>query len=80
MNINLDKIKFDIGIALVPKPMLEQSGASVTIRIADELFLDNLISICAKVSDRPQYATIDLVEGEIRILKKNIKSKYLLKL
>lgn len=81
MNINLDKIKHDIGKFLDSKPVIEQSEISICISYAgDSLFIDNLISICEAISDRPEYATIDLFVGEIRISKKYIKSKYLLKI
>lgn len=81
MNINLDKIKHDIGEFLDSKPVIEQSETSICISYAgDSLFLDILISICGAISDRPGRATIDLFMGEIRISKKYIKSKYLLKI
>ena len=81
MNINLDKIKHDIGKFLDSKPVIEQSETSICISYADDsLFIDNLISICEAISDRPGRATIDLFVGEIRISKKYIKSKYLLKI
>lgn len=81
MKINLDKIKHDIGKFLGSKPVIEQSEMSIFIRYADDsLFINNLMSICDTISDRPRAAVVDLYEGEIRILKKNIKSKYLLQL
>lgn len=81
MKINLDKIKHDIGKFLGSKPVIEQSEMSIFIRYADDsLFIKDLMSICDTISDRPRAAVVDLYEGEIRILKKNIKSKYLLQL
>lgn len=81
MKINLDKIKHDIEKFLGSKPVIEQSEMSIFIRYADDsLFIKDLMSICDTISDRPRAAVVDLYEGEIRILKKNIKSKYLLQL
>lgn len=81
MKINLDKIKHDIGKFLGSKPVIEQSEMSISIKYADNsLIIIDLMSICEAISDRPRAAVVNLYEGEIRILKKNIKSKYLLQL
>lgn len=77
MKINLDKIKFDIGLFMEHRVYIHEDDISIYFNPHETMCFSALQSICKTISDDPDTVGINFVMGRIQILKKHIKSKYL---